>query len=150
MTKYFLFFALSFSILSGPVNSSDLKANVNEIIENGKKACGPSFQLKENAVKYIDMSGDGEIDVTVVDEHEFFCPDEGYSYYCGSGGCMVYFLAETDQLEGLIRGWEVLQSEWGDKIILLALHGSSCRQAGAVPCFKAISFYKGRFVSQKR
>ena len=118
------------------------------IIETAKQDCGSSFILEDNAVTHIDLTSDGINDIIVVDEAGFQCPDIGASTYCGSGGCKVYFLAKNDELSGFTQGWEILETNHGEKVILLGLHGSACGEAGSVTCFKAMSFTDGRFVHQ--
>ena len=128
--------------------SSDQDDRLSFIIEKAKQNCGSSFILEDNAVTQIDLSSDGINDIIVVDEDGFQCPHTGASTYCGSGGCKVHLLAETDALSGFARGWEIVQTQQGKKVILLSLHGSACGEVGTVVCFKAIFVTDGRLIYQ--
>ena len=135
--------------ISSVGHSSDADAALTSLLKTAESDCGTSFKLEDTAVTYLDLTEDGANDIIVVDESGFSCPDNGASYYCGSGGCQVHFLAESDQVQGQVQGWEIMQTKHGKKVMLLGLHGSACDEPGAVTCFKAMSFSDGRFVYQK-
>lgn len=128
--------------------SSDLDDRLASIIERAEQNCGSSFILEDKAVTYIELTSDSINSVIVVDEDGFQCPYTGPSTYCGSGGCKVHLLTEVEQLSGFARGWEIIQTQQGKKVILLSLHGSACEEVGTVGCFKVISVFEGRLVYQ--
>lgn len=98
----------------------------------------------EGAVIQIDVTGDGQPD-TLVDEGRFTCSTAA-SLYSGSGGSLLHVLVGEAQSDFLVQGFEVLN--WsGNTLLLLALHGSNCNAIGAEPCFEALAWGDGRFLS---
>ena len=149
MLKLHVVASLFLVAISSISHASGADAALTSLLETAESDCGASFKLEDTAVTYLDLTEDGTNDIIVVDESGFSCPDNGASYYCGSGGCQVHFLADADQVLGQAQSWEIMQTKHGKKVILLGLHGSACNEAGAVACFKAMSFSDGRFVYQK-
>ena len=143
VTSCFILLASALCSSSSEQNDCSLS-----IIQTAKQDCSSSFILEDKALTHIDLTCDGLNDIVVVDEAGFQCPETGASTYCGSGGCKLYFLAKNDELSGFSQGWEILETNYGEKVILLGLHGSAYGEAGSVACFKAISFTDGRFVHQ--
>ena len=149
MLKLHVVASLFLVAISSISHASGADAALTSLLATAESDCGASFNLEDTAVTYLDLTEDGTNDIIVVDESGFSCPDNGASYYCGSGGCQVHFLADADQVLGQAQSWEVIQTKHGKKVILLGLHGTACNEAGAVACFKAMSFSDGRFVYQK-
>lgn len=148
MLKLHFVASLLLVAISSISHANGADAALTSLLKTAESDCGTSFKLDDTAVTYLDLTEDGIHDIIVVDESGFICPDNGASYYCGSGGCQVHFLAEADQVQGQVQGWEIMQTKHGKKVILLGLHGSACNAIGTVTCFKAMTFNDGRFVYQ--
>ena len=108
------------------------------IDEEGAKWCDGDFSLASETIRVIELDEVGE-SLTVLDEAGFQCSTMA-SVYCGSGGCKVHFLLKADSLSIQVQGWE-----YSDGKILLGLHGSTCGQVGAEPCYKTVTVKEGRF-----
>jgi hypothetical protein len=124
-----------------------IQSKINAIISNEKKSCGDNFAT-DQAVK-LDLDLDGNIDLGILDESGFSCPEFGASYYCGSGGCSIHFITTDDYKRGLVQGWEIITTQSGERLVLMSLHGSACNEVGFITCYKVISISKGKLVYQK-
>jgi hypothetical protein len=131
--------------------ASDLIQNkINSITSNAKIDCGDSFELGEAAVKLTDLDLDGNIDLGIIDESGYSCPELGASYYCGSGGCSIHLITVDDYLQGHAQGWEIITTQFGENLILMSLHGSACDEPGFLTCYKVLSISEGKLVYQNR
>lgn len=158
MLQYFRFIGLVLLLLVGfggakAANSSEqasdlIQSKINSIISNAKTDCRDSFELGEAAVKLIDLDLDGDIDLGVIDESGYSCPEFGASYYCGSGGCSIHLITANDYLQGHAQGWEIITTQFRKKQILMSLHGSACNEPGFLICHKLLSISEGKLVFQ--
>jgi len=124
-----------------------IQSKINAIISNEKKSCGDNFYT-DQAVK-LDLDLDGSIDLGILDESGFSCPKFGVSYYCGSAGCSIHLITTADYMRGHVRGWEIITTQFGERLVLMSLHGSACKKEGSITCYKAVSISKGKLVYQK-
>ena len=115
-----------------------IETKVELLIDEGAKWCEGDFTLTSEAIRVIELDEAGE-SLTVLDEAGFQCSTM-FSIYCGSGGCKVHFLLKADSLSIQVQGWE-----YSDGKILLGLHGSTCGQVGAEPCYKTVTVKEGHF-----
>ena len=159
MVQYFklIGLALLLSVGMGSVGSSNssqqasdlIQNKINSITSNAKIDCGDSFELSEAAVNLTDLDLDGNIDLGILDESGYSCPEFGASYYCGSGGCSIHLITVDDYLKGLAQGWEIVTTNLGKSLILMSLHGSACDEPGFLTCYKVLSISEGKLVYQK-
>ena len=157
MVHYFRLICLTLflSVAFGSVGSAGssqqvidlIQSKVNSIISIAKKDCGDSF-TSEPAV-HLDLDLDGNIDLGILDESGFSCPEYGVSYYCGSAGCSVHLITADHHKYGHAQGWEIITTKWGSRIVLMHLHGSACDEVGSTSCYKVYSISKGKLVYQK-
>ena len=155
MVQLFKSFGLALLLSLGGLSSTSLQAStdpiqekINSITQEAKMECGDSFELDETAVTLEDLDLDGKIDLGVLNEAGYSCPEFG-SYYCGSGGCSIHLVTADGYLRGTAQGWEIITTQYGKKVILMSLHGSSCDEPGTTTCYKAISMSKDKYVYQK-
>ena len=138
--------------VSGSADSSQqttglIQSKINAIISNEKKSCGDNFATDE--VVKLDLDLDGNIDLGILDESGFSCPEFGVSYYCGSAGCSIHLITTDDYMRGYAQGWELITTQFGERLVLMSLHGSACKKEGSITCYKVISISKGKLVYQK-
>ena len=138
--------------VSGSADSSQqttglIQSKINAIISNEKKSCGDNFATDE--VVKLDLDLDGNIDLGILDESGFSCPEFGVSYYCGSAGCSIHLITTDDYMRGYAQGWEIITTQFGERLVLMSLHGSACKKEGSITCHKVISISKGKLVYQK-
>ena len=138
--------------VSGSADSSQqttglIQSKINAIISNEKKSCGDNFATDE--VVKLDLDLDGNIDLGILDESGFSCPEFGVSYYCGSAGCSIHLITTDDYMRGYAQGWEIITTQFGERLVLMSLHGSACKKEGSITCYKVISISKGKLVYQK-
>ena len=129
------------SLLAAPPATAEaipIETKVELLIDEGAKWCDGDFSLASEAIRVIELDEAGE-SLTVLDEAGFQCSTM-FSIYCGSGGCKVHFLLKADSLSIQVQGWE-----YSDGKILLGLHGSTCGQVGAEPCYKTVTVKEGYF-----
>jgi hypothetical protein len=138
-------------MMIGPTgaHANSIETKLAELITDGRSSCDGSFTLLDGAVERIDLNLDDEIDLAVLDAGGFSC-DESTSMYCGSAGCVVHFITSADYFYGYTRGWQIIRAKSDQPIILLELHGVSCGEVGATPCYSAVSIFAGRFIAVKR
>ena len=115
-----------------------IETKVELLIDEGAKWCEGDFTLTSEAIRVIELDEVGG-SLTVLDEAGFECSTSA-SMYCGSGGCRAHFLLKADSLSIQVQGWE-----YSDGKILLGLHGSTCGQVGAEPCYKTVTVKEGHF-----
>lgn len=115
-----------------------IETKVKLLIDEGAKWCEGDFTLTSEAIRVIELDEVGG-SLTVLDEAGFECSTSA-SMYCGSGGCRAHFLLKADSLSIQVQGWE-----YSDGKILLGLHGFTCGQIGAQPCYKTVTLEEGHF-----
>ena len=145
------FIKVAFFVVFGvtSVQSSSIDFTLDELIADGRLACETEFSLELDAVVQFDFDDDDQFDLAVLDEAEFTCEGSA-STYCGSGGCTVHFITPVDYISGQVRNWQLIRT-WDDKpVIFLDLHGQSCDESGATPCYDVFSIYNGRFITKAR
>lgn len=99
-----------------------------EGFENGE------FALEWGAVSRVDLDGDLLPD-WVLDSSRFAC-SSAVSLYCGTGGCMAYFLVGDTLTPILTKGWDV--TDFGPfRVLLTQIHGSECGGINPTPCVRA-------------
>ena len=76
---------------------------------NAEKNCGDSFTAE--AAVTLDLDLDGNIDLGILDESGFSCPEFGVSAYCGSAGCSVHLITADDYIRGHAQGWEIITTQ---------------------------------------
>ena len=124
-----------------------IQSKINAIISNAKLSCGDTFAADE-AVKF-DLDSDGKIDVSILDESRFSCPEFWASFYCGNAGCAIHLITTDDYMRGHARDWEIITTKYGERVVLLSLHGSACNESGSTTCHKVFAISKGKLVYQK-
>lgn len=135
---------LSLLQIASASNAGQFDDRIDAIISSAKADCGDyAFALSERTVAYEDMSSDGSIDFAIVDEAGFSC-SIGASFYCGSAGCKVHFIAEKNILSGMAQAWEIANDGDGRPVARLSLHGSACDQSGYQVCHKYLTISDGR------
>ena len=145
------FIKVAFFVVFGvtSVQSSSIDFTLDELIADGRLACETEFSLELDAVVQFDFDDDDQFDLAVLDEAEFTCEGSA-STYCGSGGCTVHFITPVDYISGQVRNWQLVRT-WAYKpVIFLDLHGQSCDESGATPCYDVFSIYNGRFITKAR
>lgn len=135
---------LSLIHIASASNAGQFDDRIDAIISSAKANCGNYvFELSEQAVSYEDLSSDGSIDLAIVDEAGFSC-SIGASFYCGSAGCQVHFIAEKNILSGMVQAWEIVNSNDRKSVVRLSLHGSACDQSGHQVCHKYLTISDSR------
>ena len=104
------------------------------------------LELSGEEVARYDFDQDGKTDLTVLQEHGYYCSISA-SYYSGTGGAVAHFMTEVDYTHALVRDFEVMNAFHKVPVILLMLHGSSCDTFGFVACVQAITIHEGRFLT---
>ena len=104
-----------------------------------RRAGGTSVTLSVNAVRKLDLNGDGREDY-IVDFHEAECVGRT-SFFCGTGGCDLLILvalrggALRKVFDDRVREYEILSGR-GPSEIRFVLHGSYCGGHGNPSCEK--------------
>lgn len=107
-----------------------------------RKARGLKLTVGPDAIRAVDLNGDGRLDYVVSWEH-LTCERSPY-IYCGTGGCPLAIIVALPngkfrQLfqQHVIR-YEV-EDGAGARTIRFDLHGTYCDGAGADPCSKRVT-----------
>ena len=104
-----------------------------------RRAGGTRVTLSINAVRKLDLNGDGRDDY-IVDFHEAECVGRA-SFFCGTGGCDLLILvalrggALRKVFDDRVREYEILSGR-GPSEIRFILHGSYCSGHGNPSCEK--------------
>tara|TARA_B110001450_G_C17413949_1_gene396971 strand:- start:31 stop:438 length:408 start_codon:yes stop_codon:yes gene_type:complete len=106
---------------------------------------GGVLKLSGDEVVQYDFDNDSSIDLTILNELEYNCSSSA-SLFKGTAGAVVHLITDVDYSYGYARQYEYLKAFNDVPTILLNLHGTSCGEAGFVPCVSAISIHDGRFV----
>jgi len=107
--------------------------------ESCRRAGGTRVTLTVNAIRKLDLNGDGRDDY-IVDFHETECGGRA-SFFCGTGGCDLLILvaqrggALRKIFDDRVRGYEILSGR-GPSEIRFVLHGSYCGSHGNPSCEK--------------
>jgi len=107
--------------------------------ESCRRAGGTRVTLTVNAVRRLDLNGDGRDDY-IADFHETECGGRA-SFFCGTGGCDLLILvaqrggALRKIFDDRVRGYEILSGRGPGEIRFL-LHGSYCGGHGNPSCEK--------------
>jgi len=108
-----------------------------EIVQTAKDECanfeGGKFNTTEKAITLHDFTGDGRPE-ELVDASQFSC-STSVSMWGGSGGTLLWVLAEGEKHEFLAHKWRVVDVD-GQKVLLLAVHSSECSDTLG-PCYRA-------------
>lgn len=118
---------------------SEVEASLEFARKECKEAEGTKTTFAENAVRRIDLNGDGRADYIVSMENTR-C--EGLeSLYCGTGGCGLEILVARPNgkyvsvFDARVRSYKILPGK-GAKRIQFELHGSYCGRSGNPSCYK--------------
>ena len=137
-----LFFALSAAVISAPPLAaqelSALPAPLQAELERAAADCAGfeagQFTLEDGAVSRVDLDGDGAPDWVLYSR--FFSCSSAHSFYCGTGGCMAYFLVGETVTPILTKGWDL--ADLGPfRVLLTQIHGSECGGINLAPCVRA-------------
>lgn len=113
------------------------------------------FELSERAVYRITVA-EG-VDALVL-HAEIRCGYFGWSYNCGTAGCSGHLIVEGEVYDYWGRRPISVQTDADSYQLLLPTHGSRCRDAadpeaytapGVTPCYVAVTWFDGRFVSRE-
>lgn len=135
---------LSLLQIASASNAGSFDKKVNAIIGSAKADCGDYvFAISKDAIQFLDLTSNGLADLAVIDEAEFSC-SIGASFYCGSAGCKVHFVASHNVISGAAQAWEIIENQEGISVIRLSLHGSACEQVGYQICHRQLTISDGR------
>lgn len=104
-----------------------------------RRAGGARVTLSVNAVRKVDLTGDGRDDY-IIDFHETECVGRA-AFFCGTGGCGLLILvalrggALRKVFDDRVREYEILSGR-GASDIRFVLHGSYCGGHGNPSCEK--------------
>jgi hypothetical protein len=104
-----------------------------------RRAGGSRVTLSVNAVRKLDLNGDGRDDY-IVDFHEAECVGRA-SFFCGTGGCDLLILvalrggALRKVFDNRVREYKVLSGR-GPSKFRFVWHGSYCGSHGNPSCEK--------------
>lgn len=134
--------------LASPAAGGSPSVLARQLVERARQTCAGfehrRFSGGERAIAEVDLTGDG-MPEEIVDESAYRCSTAA-SLYCGSGGCMVRIVAHGKVFERLAKAWRIV--EWGkSRIVLFALHGTACAGSGFQPCYEAVVWGGGHFLS---
>lgn len=120
----------------------DASSGISEaaIIAEAEADCGMGLGADAGFVTRADLNGDGIEDLVL--NYGLARCGGGYSYYCGSAGCLAAFWLATGP-GAYVRAFtgNIYDFRLGDGgTITLSLHGSSCGGAGADTCERAFRF----------
>lgn len=128
---------------SGQQAFANYPREVRQALVAAESACrhagGARMTLAVNAVRRLDLTGDGRDDY-IVDFHEAECVGRA-AYFCGSAGCDFLILvglrggALRKVFDDRVREYEVLSGR-GASDIRFVLHGSYCGGHGNPSCEK--------------
>jgi len=113
------------------------------------KARGLRLRVGPEAIRAVDLNGDGRPDYLVSWEH-LIC-ERSPNIYCGTGGCPLAIIVAlpNGKFRQLFRQ-HVLRYEIEDgpgaRTIRFDLHGTYCNGAGADPCSKSVRIGDKPFV----
>jgi hypothetical protein len=123
------------------VSAGQLRAQTTEqeVIEAARQSCAEmdsgEFSAPDDAVKRVDLDGDGTKDV-LVDEGKFACSTSA-TLFSPSGGAQLHAIVGDDHDVWMAQAWRLV--DWGeDTILLMAQHGSQCGGYGYQHCYEAI------------
>jgi hypothetical protein len=121
--------------------------SLDEVIDEAASSCesynSGQFSVEGPTAAEIDLTGDGVPEV-IADEAMFYCSSSA-SLYSGTGGSMLHAWVDGQRFDWLVKDWEVLD-QGGTPVLLLRLSGGEC-SAAAQPCFEALTWGDGRFLS---
>ncbi len=118
---------------------TEIRRALVEADEICRRAGGTRVTLSVNAVRKLDLNGDGREDY-IVDFHEAECVGRT-SFFCGTGGCDLLILvalrggALRKVFDDRVREYEILSGR-GPSEIRFVLHGSYCGGHGNPSCEK--------------
>lgn len=118
---------------------TEIRRALVEADEICRRVGGTRVTLSVNAVRKLDLNGDGREDY-IVDFHEAECVGRT-SFFCGTGGCDLLILvalrggALRKVFDDRVREYEILSGR-GPSEIRFVLHGSYCGGHGNPSCEK--------------
>jgi len=126
-------------LLVASVGQLQAQTTETEVIEAARQSCADldsgEFSASDDAVKHVDLNGDGEQDI-LVDEGQFACSTSA-SLFSSTGGAQLHAIVGDDYEVWMAQAWRLV--DWGeDTILLLAQHGSRCGGYGYQHCYEAI------------
>ena len=107
---------------------------------------GGVLKLSGDEVARYDFDNDGSTDLTVLNELEYKCSSSA-SLFQGTAGAVIHLMTDVDYSYGYARHYEYIKAFNDVPTVLFHLHGTSCSEAGFVPCVSAVSIHEGRFVN---
>ena len=117
----------------------EVEASLEFARKDCKEAEGTGTTFGKNAVRAIELTGDGRADYIVSLEG---AECEGVrSHFCGTGGCGLEILVARPKgtyvsvFDMRVRSYEILPGK-GAKRIRFELHGSYCGRSGVQSCYK--------------
>ena len=140
-----LFFVPSMAVAEQMISVQD---RLDGLLAEAHESCeddGGVLKLSGDEVARYDFDNDGSIDLTILNELEYKCSTSA-SLYQGTAGAVIHLMTDMDYSYGYARHYEYIKAFNDVPTILLNLHGTSCGEAGFVPCVSAISIHEGRFV----
>jgi hypothetical protein len=107
--------------------------------ENGVFAPG------DNAVTEVELTGDTTPE-QIVTAGGFQCSTLA-AMYGGTGGSRISVLAGGKRFDWTVLGYQVVKTEWGPPVLLMAVHGARCHTTGDQPCYEAVVWGVDGFLS---
>jgi hypothetical protein len=103
------------------------------------------FAPGDAAVSEFDLTGDG-VPEQIVNAAGFQCSTLA-ALYGGTGGNRISVLAGGKRFDWMVLGYQVVKTEWGPPVLLMAVHGSRCHSTGDQPCYEAVVWGADGFLS---
>ena len=131
----------------------EIRAAFDKFRRDCVKAGGKEVSFKEDAVRTIDLNGDGRPDY-IVDFDDSKC-DAFEPLYCGTGGCQlaIYIARPNGRYAAIfgdvVRAYEILPGE-GVRSIRFDLHGGFCGKHGPDECEKTVRITGQRIQVRQR
>jgi hypothetical protein len=132
--------AFLFPVTAG---AQSLDALIDEAAASCESVDNGQFAVEGPTAAEIDLTGDSVPEV-IADEAMFSCTTSP-GLYSGTGGSMLHAWVDGQRFDWLVKDWEVLD-QGGTPVLLLRLSGGEC-SAAAQPCFEALTWGDGRFLS---
>ena len=130
---------LILALMLGSVGQLHAQTTAQEIVDAATQSCAEmdsgEFSVSDDAVKSVDLDGDGNEDV-LVDEGKFACSTSA-TLFSPTGGAQLHAIVGDNHDVWMAQAWRLM--EWGeDTILLMAQHGSQCGGYGYQHCYEAI------------
>ncbi|QQA43220.1 hypothetical protein [Pelagovum pacificum] len=138
--------ALLLSLLAAPALAQSERAQM--ILDEAAETCesieAGALEVRDGAIISADLDGDGMSDDEVVD-FEYVSCEWNMAHWHGTGGSPIHFVIDGSWSKSWWGfKWETVDFA-GERVILLARHGSRCDNFGASPCVQAFVAYDGEF-----